>query len=50
MPMLGGPSPTDGHPKLAAWWTKVQGRPMVQEIPGEQQQGLVQLRETGRLS
>jgi len=26
--------PTDGHPKLAAWWTKVQERAQVQKILG----------------
>jgi glutathione S-transferase len=48
IPMLGGPSPADGHPKLAAWWTKVQERAQVQKILGEQQQALVQLQQTGR--
>jgi len=42
LPMLGGPSPTDGRPKLAAWWSKVQERPTVQKVLGEQQQALME--------
>ena len=50
LPMLGAPSPTDGHPKLAAWWAKVQERPTVQKVLSEQQQALMQLQQTGRVS
>ena len=36
LPMVGGPSPLDGRPKLAAWWTRVQTRPSVQAVHAEQ--------------
>ena len=45
LPMLGGPSPTDGRPKLAAWWAKVQERPTVQKVLGEQQQALMEMQQ-----
>jgi glutathione S-transferase len=47
-PMLGGSTPSDGHPKLAAWWAKVQERPTVQKLLGEQQQALAEFQKTGR--
>jgi glutathione S-transferase len=49
-PMLGGSSPSEGHPKLAAWWGKVQERPTVQRVLGEQQKALMELQQTGRPS
>ena len=48
LPLLGGPSPTDGHAKLAAWWGKMQERPAVQKILGEQQKALMEFQQTGR--
>jgi len=42
LPMLGGTPFTEGHPKLAAWWAKVQERPSVQKVTGEQQQALME--------
>ena len=45
LPMLGGPSPTEGRPKLTAWWSKVQERPMVQKVLGEQQQALMEMQQ-----
>lgn len=50
LPLLGAPSPTDGHPKLAAWWTKVQERAAVQKVLGEQQKALGQMQQSGRPS
>jgi len=47
-PMMGGSSPSEGHPKLAAWWGKVQERPAVQKVLGEQQKALMELQQTGR--
>ncbi len=43
LPMLGAPAFTDGRPKLAAWWAKVQERPTVQKVLGEQQEALMQM-------
>jgi len=43
LPMIGGAAFTEGHPKLAAWWTKVQERPTVQKILAEQQEALMQM-------
>jgi glutathione S-transferase len=40
-PMLGGKDPFDGHPKLKAWWEKVQERDSVKKVLGEQQEALV---------
>jgi glutathione S-transferase len=48
LPILGAPSPTDGRPKLAAWWAKVQERPSAQKVLGEQQQALMELQQSGR--
>ncbi|MGH7822583.1 MAG: glutathione S-transferase family protein, partial [Candidatus Binatia bacterium] len=45
LPMLGAPSPTEGRPKLAAWWESVQKRPSVQKVLGEQQQALMQMQQ-----
>ena len=45
LPMLGGPSPTEGRPKLAAWWSKVQERPTVQKVVAEQQQALIEMQQ-----
>lgn len=50
LPMVGGPSFTDGHPKLAAWWAKVQERLTVQKVLEEQQAALMQMMQTGRAS
>jgi glutathione S-transferase len=50
LPMMGAPAFTEGHPKLAAWWTKVQERPTVQKSLAEQQQALMQMQQTGRAS
>lgn len=50
LPMLGAPAFTDGHPKLAAWWAKVQERPTVQKVLGEQQEGLMQRMQAARAS
>jgi hypothetical protein len=43
LPMLGAPAFTDGRPKLAAWWAKVQERPTVQKVLSEQQEALMQM-------
>jgi len=40
-PLLGGKGPFDGHPKLAAWWAKVQERESVKKVLAEQQEALV---------
>ena len=50
LPMIGGPAFTEGRPKLAAWWTKVQERPSVQKVLAEQQEALMQMMQTGRAS
>ncbi len=50
LPMIGGPAFTEGHPKIAAWWTKVQERPTVQKVLAEQQEALMQMMQTGRAS
>jgi len=50
LPLLGTGSPTEGRPKLASWWAKVQERPAVQKILGEQQQALAERQQSGRLS
>ena len=47
-PMLGAPAFTDGRPKLAAWWAKVQERPTVQKVLAEQQEALMQRMQAGR--
>jgi len=44
-PMLGAPSPTEGRPKLAAWWAKVQERGSVQKVLAEQQEALMQMQQ-----
>jgi glutathione S-transferase len=36
LPMLGGPAPTDGRPRVAAWWARVQERPSVRAVHEEQ--------------
>ena len=40
LPMLDGPACPGERPKLRAWWAKVQERPTVQKVLGEQQQAL----------
>jgi glutathione S-transferase len=50
LPMIGAPAFTDGHPKIAAWWAKVQERPTVQKVLAEQQEALMQLMQKGRAS
>ena len=42
LPMLGGRNPTEGRPKLAAWWQAVQTRPSVKKVLAEQQEALAQ--------
>ena len=48
LPMLGAPAFTDGRPKLAAWWAKVQERPSAQKVLAEQQEALMQRMQAGR--
>ena len=48
LPMLGAPAFTDGRPKLAAWWAKVQERQTVQKVLAEQQEALMQRMQAGR--
>ena len=48
LPMLGAPAFTDGRPKLAAWWAKVQERPTAQKVLAEQQEALMQRMQAGR--
>ena len=43
LPMLGAPHFSEGHPKLTAWWAKVQERPTVQKVHAEQQQALMEM-------
>jgi glutathione S-transferase len=43
LPALGGPACPGERPKLRAWWSKVQERPSVQKVLGEQQQALKQM-------
>ena len=50
LPMMGAPAFTEGRPKLAAWWAKVQERPTVQKVLAEQQEALMQMQQTGRAS
>lgn len=45
LPMLGAPAFTEGRPKLTAWWAKVQERPSVQKVVGEQQQALMEMQQ-----
>jgi glutathione S-transferase len=45
LPMLGAPSPTEGRPKLAAWWAKVQERGTVQKVLAEQQAALMEMQQ-----
>src|SRR5215510_3756091 len=40
LPQFGTKAPTEGRPKLAAWWTAVQQRPSVKKAQGEQQAAL----------
>jgi glutathione S-transferase len=46
-PMLGAPPFTEGRPKIAAWWAKVQERPTVQKILQEQQTALMERMKAG---
>ena len=48
LPMLGAPAFTDGRPKLAAWWAKVQERPTAQRVLAEQQEALMQRMQAAR--
>ncbi|MBI4514707.1 MAG: glutathione S-transferase family protein [Deltaproteobacteria bacterium] len=48
LPMLGAPSFSEGRPKLAAWWGKVQERPSVQKVLAEQQEALIQMQQQRR--
>lgn len=48
LPMVGGPAFSDGRPKLAAWWAKVQERPTVQKVLAEQQQALMEMQRASR--
>jgi glutathione S-transferase len=43
LPMMGGKPFTDGHPRIAAWWGKVQERPSVKKVHAEQQAALTQM-------
>jgi glutathione S-transferase len=43
LPMIGAPAFTEGRPKIAAWWAKVQERPTVQKVFAEQQAALMQM-------
>ncbi len=45
LPMMGASSPTEGHPKVAAWWAKAQERPSVQKVLGEQQEALMKMQQ-----
>jgi len=40
LPQLGSKGPTEGRPKLAAWWAAVQQQPSVKKVLGEQQAAL----------
>jgi glutathione S-transferase len=40
LPQLGSKGPTEGRPKIAAWWSKVQEQPSVKKAVGEQQAAL----------
>ena len=40
LPILSGPACPGDRPKLRAWWAKVQERPTVQKVLGEQQKAL----------
>jgi glutathione S-transferase len=48
LPMMGAASPTEGRPKLGAWWGKVQQRPAVQKVLAEQQQALMEMQQQPR--
>lgn len=50
LPAFGAKAPNEGHPKIAAWWAKVQERPQVAKILGEQQNAMVQYQKTGNVS
>ena len=38
LPILGAPPPTEGRPRLAAWWERVQERPSVRAVHAEQRE------------
>jgi glutathione S-transferase len=40
LPAFGSKAPTEGRPKIAAWWEKVQQQPSVKKALGEQQAAL----------
>ncbi len=40
LPQFGSKGPTEGRPKIAAWWTRVQEQPSVKKAIGEQQAAL----------
>jgi glutathione S-transferase len=40
LPQFGSKGPFDGRPKLKAWWDRVQERPSVKKVLGEQQAAL----------
>ncbi len=40
LPQFGSKGPFDGRPKLQAWWDRVQERPSVKKVLGEQQAAL----------
>jgi glutathione S-transferase len=42
-----GVKPLDGHPKVAAWWAHVQGRPSVKKALGEQAEALAAMQRGG---
>lgn len=43
LPMLGGKPPLEGHPRLAAWWSRVLERPSVARVIAEQQEALAKM-------
>ena len=40
LPQFGAKAPTEGRPKIAAWWNTVQQQPSVKKVIGEQQAAL----------
>jgi glutathione S-transferase len=43
LPLFGVPSFTEGRPKIAAWWQRVQERPSVKKVLAEQQEALTDM-------
>jgi glutathione S-transferase len=40
LPQFGAKAPTEGRPKLAAWWGRIQEQPSAKKVLGEQQAAL----------